>query len=160
MYSLMDQVARHLLRIVVSYLVAAFSAGMVFAVWASNFLFQSDRPFPQTILDDLAIGAFLGGIAIFIGALPSALMIYCAERRGWRGLTTHLAVSALIGLVCTIALAPGLIYEAVFVPIAACSVFGGFVYWGLAGRKAGPLVQPSSWNTTLDVLQHGRSGHP
>ena len=157
----MDQVARHLLRIVVSYLVAAFSAGMVFAVWASNFLFEADRPFPAAILDDLAIGAFLGGIAIFIGALPSALAIYFAERRGWRGLTTHLAVSAFIGLACVLVLAPNLVNEALLLlPVAACGAFGGFVYWGLAGRKAGPLVQPSSWNTTLDVLQHGRSGHP
>ncbi len=83
-----------------------------------------------SIIASMVVGA--------VAAIPALIMIIMAETFGWRSLILHLVFGVLIGLAAFLLGIGGATEtrEAVTLGGAAGAV-GGFVYWLIAGRKAG-----------------------
>ncbi|WP_034491551.1 hypothetical protein [Afifella pfennigii] len=121
--------------------------GFVLACWAAAaVLFFSVPPALQpgeTVLDYLAKAGLISFVAAFVvgavAGIPALLMILFAESFGWRSLLLHLLFGAGLGaaaILLGIAAEPPASAREVTV-FAAAGAVGGFVYWLLAGRRAG-----------------------
>ena len=129
---------RILIVIPAGFLAASLAAAIVLVLAARG------DPYPGETTGDLAGKVLLVGAiaAMFVGAVaavPALVMIVLAEAFGWRSLILHLVISAGIGFVAFL-LGIGGEPPATSGELqlgAAAGAVGGFVYWLVAGRRAG-----------------------
>ncbi|MEZ5871407.1 MAG: hypothetical protein R3D32_06095 [Nitratireductor sp.] len=79
--------------------------------------------------------------------LPAAIAIAIAELMRWRGMTINLAMGGIVGLFAGWTWFgnqdPRLLDEGTLLVLASAGFVGGFVYWLLAGCKAGKWLAPA-----------------
>ncbi|MBZ8132653.1 hypothetical protein [Afifella sp. IM 167] len=119
----------------------------VAACWAAAaVLFFSVPPALQageTLAEYAAKAGFVSFIAaLVVGAvagIPSFLVVLFAESFGWRSLILHLVFGALLGVVAVVLgiASPPPVEPRDIVIFAGAGAVGGFVYWLIAGRRAG-----------------------
>jgi len=117
------------------------------ACWAAAAaLFFSVPPSLQageTVVDYAAKAGFVSFVAAFVvgavAGIPSFLMVLFAESFGWRSLILHVVFGALLGAVAVVLgiASPPPIEPRDLVIFSAAGAIGGFVYWLIAGRRAG-----------------------
>ncbi|MGU3401436.1 hypothetical protein ACLBWS_17145 [Brucellaceae bacterium D45D] len=106
------------------------------AIWAAT-------SFWSTVFVGGFVMAFLaGGISL----LPTVVAVIIAEIRGYRSSIFYAIFGGVIGLASAGAIVPfndsrDFSYMSLLVLASACAgIVGGFVYWLIAGRNAGRLV--------------------
>lgn len=121
------KLSNKILGYLASLIVAASLLTLVFFQVVSEY--STPNHGPREILYVWAVMAFW---SLVITLLPAAVLIYFAERRGWRAFLPYLIVGAALGSIT------GLWFE--FQIMAECAAIGavaGLTYWGIAGRFAG-----------------------
>jgi hypothetical protein len=145
-------------RIAIGYLAAAYCAGLIFLA-----LIMIQDPFPNHAIGLLPYFAAYGTLfAIPLTILQSALLVILSERLRIRSLSLYLIAGLITGATASSILTPA-------GPLPATrndwllSLFLGlngtvcaFVYWAIAGRKAGLPAQPRGhWISYLPCLFAG-----
>ncbi|MGB9141959.1 MAG: hypothetical protein WCB71_07155 [Aestuariivirga sp.] len=135
----MAHVLWHILMVFIAFLLASTTSGLVFKhiITHPNFLILLH---PDSTWDSSKLRYFAAMVAIrliyssvaiaFYGFIPTVIAAFVAEYFAVRSILAYLAASLLIFSICGI-LSDQLVYW-----IGAGLVFG-FVFWLLAGRKAG-----------------------
>jgi hypothetical protein len=124
-------------------LLAALTAGVVFTFAMANLL-DPGAPNPDLVARVLEWAGFVFLVATFAGVIalvPSVILAILAEAFGWRGLVFHGVAGALLGAMVTLVWGEPQSADNVLVLAAGISagIAGGWVYWLIAGRKAGWL---------------------
>lgn len=135
----MRGVWRIIFVIPVSFLAASLAAGMIITLAAGA------QPNPGEATGDFLAKLLLVSVfaSMFVGAvagIPALIAIVLAELFGWRSLILHLVIGAGIGLSAFLLGIGGGEPPAARSDLqlgAAAGAVAGFVYWLIAGRKAG-----------------------
>ncbi len=133
----MRNVWRIILVIPVAFIAASLAAAFVITLSAGAQPSSGESSgdfFAKLIVISIIASMVVGAVA----GIPALILIIMAEAFGWRSLILHLVFGVLIGLAAFLLGIGGATEtrEAVTIGGAAGAV-GGFVYWLIAGRKAG-----------------------
>ena len=138
----MSQILYYLLRfalITFGFIMAIFAASLFLnlLLLGSSELIGSEGPFLY-----LTVPAFAGviGYSVFF---PAAILILYAELTAWRDWLFYALGGAGISVVMIVwKWRPQPEDISTFAAILATGVVGGFIYWLISGRSAGPMAQP------------------
>jgi hypothetical protein len=115
-------------RIAIGYIASLIVAASLLTV----IFFQILGSFATTSKDIVYAWLLLGFWTFVITIIPTAILIYFAERKGWRNVLVYLGLGAVLGLPI------GLWFEFQFMlECAAIGAAAGLTYWLISGRKAG-----------------------
>jgi hypothetical protein len=118
-------------RIFIGYLLSLIVA----ATFLTVILYQITTAFAEfhdRFLDVFYVWGLLGFWTLVVTIIPSALLIYFAERKSWRSVLLYICAGGLFSLLV------GRIFEMpVLLECAATGAIAGLAYWAIAGRKAG-----------------------
>jgi hypothetical protein len=124
------QTLKHLLRILVAYLVASIITGYVVDI---SLLGYSGGAGDDARRDILGFGVLVSFFVTFFAACPAAATVAWAEYKGWRMWWYYAVVGSLIGLALGNMFKPPHFFPWLglgFGPVA------GLIYWAVAGRHA------------------------
>lgn len=138
----MRAVWRVILVIPVAFIAASLAAALVIVlgVGADPYATSTADLVGKMIFVSVITSMFVGAIA----GVPALIMIILAEAFGWRSLILHLVIGAGIGFVAFLLSVrgdPPATREELQLGAAAGAV-AGFVYWLIAGRRAGMRKPP------------------
>ncbi len=129
---------RIIIVIPVGFIAACIAAAMIImvAAGAEPNPGESGGDFAAKLLVISLVAAMLVGA---VAGIPSLIVIVLAEAFGWRSLILHLVVGAGIGFVAFLAGIGGEppATDGELQLGAAAGAVAGFVYWAIAGRRAG-----------------------
>ena len=84
-------------------------------------------------------GFFIASVGGIIVAIPFIIFAVFAETFGWRGFLLHGVMGGLLGLGSLLLVTVSIEAEIVTASMAA-GIAGGWLYWLIAGRNAGKLL--------------------
>ena len=93
----------------------------------------------ETVFSIAMFGFFIASVGGIIVAIPFVIFAVFAETFGWRGFLLHGVMGGLFGL-GSILLAPVSMEAKIVTASIAAGIAGGWLYWLIAGRNAGKLL--------------------
>jgi len=141
------------IMITIGFMFAIVAAGMFIGFGFYNEILTTGQPldnWDEQFYGLLSLSVGFASIAL-IGAYAigvAAILIALAELMRWQGMIANLAMGGLTAAILALGGGGANVSDGAFLVALSAGFIGGFVYWLIAGRKAGnwlgPIDVPSS----------------